>query len=301
MVRLASIVLLVGLGAAFFVARTLTKPIEGLESAAKEISEGHLDYRMSDDGGEDELAVLKRRFNEMAARLDETEETKKRFVSSFTHDLKNPLASIKAVLGTLDDEVPGKLNEKQKKYLSAASESSERMWAYIDDILAFMKLDSGQLPISPISLSPYNAVFEALEEQRPKAERYGLTLTSKLKDGLPDIKADPALLRRVFDNLISNALDFTPKGGEVMVLASQKGDKILFEVKDTGPGIPKMMLTRIFETFGQVEEIQEKRRGTGTGLGLAISRRIVEDHGGTIEAKSRPGKGARFLFTLPKA
>ena len=86
-----------------------------------------------------------------------------------------------------------------------------------------------------------------------------------------------------------------------MVLASQKGDKILFEVKDTGPGIPKMMLTRIFETFGQVEEIQEKRRGTGTGLGLAISRRIVEDHGGTIEAKSRPGKGARFLFTLPKA
>ncbi len=301
MAMIASTTLVFGLLAALFVARTLTRPIEALARGARAVGSGDLDYRVPPDGREDELETLRERFNVMAERLAETDRMKRNFVQSFTHDLKNPLSGIKAVIETLHSGSAGALNDKQRKYLESSLVSAERLWDYLDDMLSVMKLQTGRFPMSVESLEPILILDEAVDEFQTRAENSLVTLKKEFDSELPAVRADAQLLRRVLENLIANALNFTPRGGTITIYAHKRNRHVSFEVHDTGPGIPQEELERIFESFYQVERNKSRGRTPGTGLGLAVCRSIIVEHGGKIWAESPTGSGTRFLFTLPSA
>jgi len=301
MAQVGSITLLLGLAAAILAARSQTRPIEALAAATREISAGNLDYRLPDDARRDELGLLRVRFNEMAQRLGELDKMKKALVESFTHDLKTPLAGIKACLEMLLARDAGSLSDSQKKYLESSLACATRLWDYIDSILDVMRLQTGQFPmrIEPTEIG--GIVGPVLAGQEPKAERCSIALKADIPEGLPPVKADPGLIHRALGNLVANAMNFTPAGGSVTVRAEKDGAFVRFEVSDTGAGIPADKLERVFESFYQVSETEPLARERGSGLGLTICERIVREHGGRIWAESELGKGARFFFTLPAA
>ncbi|MFH2203572.1 MAG: HAMP domain-containing sensor histidine kinase [Elusimicrobiota bacterium] len=299
MALVASITLLFGLLAAVLVALTLTRPVEALAEATREISVGNLEYRLADEGRQDELGTLGRRFNEMAERLGELSRMKEQVVSSLTHDLKNPLAGIKGAVETMLAGEAGPLTEKQRKYLESSLSSAQRLWGYLDDILDVMRLQSGQFPmkLEPVEVAQF--ADPALDGQRAKAKECGLRLEADIPADIPAVRADRELARRVLDNLIANAVKFTPKGGGITVHAERDGDYVRFAVRDTGAGIPADKADKVFEDFYQVDETKAQARERGTGMGLAICRRIVEEHGGRIWVESVLGEGSVFFFTLP--
>lgn len=300
--RIAQVVpltLLVGLLAAFLVARTLTKPIEDLAEATKELSSGHRDYRLPEDGRQDELGELKRSFNAMADRLEQLDRMKERLVSSLTHDLKNPLASIKGCLEAMLSGDVGALTPKQRRYMESAKDCALRLWSYIDDILEAIMLRSGRIPVETGPASVAEAASAVLKDQAAKARLAGVTLESELPQDLPRVRAERDMVRRVLENLVANALKFVSRGGRVLVRAEKEAGGVRCEVRDSGPGIPREDLEKIFEEYYQVGETSRKAAERGSGMGLSICRRIVEESGGRIWAESEAGKGAAFIFTLP--
>ncbi|PCI36381.1 MAG: hypothetical protein COB53_09760 [Elusimicrobia bacterium] len=299
MASIASITLFFGLLVALFVARTLTRPIEALAKGARAVGEGDLEYRVPADGREDELETLRARFNAMAERLAETDRMKRNFIQNFTHDLKNPLSGIKACIETLHSGNSGPINGKQRKYLESSLAASERLWDYLDDMLSVMKLQTGRFPMDVQSVETARLLKEAIEGFSIRAENSLITLKVDLSPNLPSVKADEQLLRRVLDNLIANALNFTPREGTITLSAHLRDGQVRVDVHDTGPGIPKDELEEIFENFYQVERNKSRGRTPGTGLGLAVCRSIVAEHGGRIWAESPADGGTRFRFTLP--
>ncbi len=301
MARVAAVTLLFGLLAAILVARTLTRPIEAIVDAAHAISSGNLGYRLKVRGRRDELGTLGRRFNQMAKKLEELDKMKEQVVASLAHDLKNPLASIKGCTEEMLMEDAGPLTAKQKKYMESSLDCSLRLWSYIDNILDTMKLQSGQYPIRIEPMAVEGVVGSVLEDQQPKAKGCGVRLQSELPEGLPRVKADYELIHRVLDNLVSNALKFTPPKGEITVRAARDRSFVRFEVEDTGAGIPPKNIDKVFKDFYQVDETRAQSREWGKGMGLAICQRIVREHRGRIWVESEPGRGAAFFFTLPVA
>ena len=300
-VQIASVTLLLGVVVAVLIARTLTRPVEALAAATKEISAGHLEYRLKDDGRADELGALRSRFNEMAERLEDLSRMKEQVVSSLTHDIKNPLASIKGCAEALLAEDAEPLTDKQRKYLKSSLECSLRLWSYIDNMLDVMKLQAGKYPVRISPTRICEIAKSVVADQKVKAKECRVTLKNDTPKDLPRVAADFELIHRVLVNLVSNALKFTSPKGRIEVSARVDGRFVRVEVKDTGAGIPKEKLEKIFEDFFQVDETREQSKERGTGLGLAICARIVREHGGRIWAESRLGEGTRFYFTLPAA
>lgn len=301
MARVSAVTLLFGLMAAFLVARTLTRPIEAIVDATHAISSGNLRYRLKVSGRRDELGTLGRRFNQMAKKLGELDKMKEQVVRSLAHDLKNPLASIKGCAEEMLTEDAGPLTPKQKKYMESSLDCSLRLWGYIDNILDTMKLQSGQYPIKIRPIEVAVVVDSVLEDQQPKAKGCGVRLKSEVPEGLPRVKADYELIHRVLDNLVSNALKFTPPKGEITVRAVLDHSFVRFEVEDTGAGIPDKNIDKVFKDFFQVDETRAQSRERGKGMGLAICQRIVTEHRGRIWVESKLGTGAAFFFTLPVA
>ncbi|MEE8425027.1 MAG: HAMP domain-containing sensor histidine kinase, partial [Elusimicrobiota bacterium] len=203
MALVASVTLLFGLLAAVLVARSLTRPVEALAAATREISRGHLDYRLPVEDREDELGILARRFNEMAARLAELDRMKEVVVSSLTHDLKSPLAGVKGGVEALLERGAGPLSKKQSKYLESSRSASARMWGYLDDILTVMKMQGGSFPMKTGPVPVKKLVDSVLKDQRLMAKEGGIRLEAALNTGLPSVRADRDLIRRVLENLVS--------------------------------------------------------------------------------------------------
>jgi two-component system phosphate regulon sensor histidine kinase PhoR len=162
----------------------------------------------------------------------------------------------------------------------------------MDDMLDLTRIKSGRLLIDPEPILLCEAVEEYIHEVKPVDKN--LTIQVDIPEDIL-VYADRNRLHDIFINLLSNAFKFTPDGGKVLIIASQKGDDIFHEIRDTGIGIPEDKLQKIFEEFYQVES----NKHGGTGLGLSIAKRVIEEHGGRIWVESQPGKGSVFYFTLP--
>jgi signal transduction histidine kinase len=193
------------------------------------------------------------------------------------------------------------LTDKQRKYLKSSLECSLRLWSYIDNMLDVMKLQAGKYPVRISPTRICEIAKSVVADQKVKAKECRVTLKNDMPKDLPRVAADFELIHRVLDNLVSNALKFTSPKGRIEISARVDGGFVRVEVKDTGAGIPKEKLEKIFEDFFQVDETREQSKERGTGLGLAICARIVREHGGRIWAESRLGEGTRFYFTLPAA
>jgi len=229
--------------------------------------------------------------------LHEQQELKRSAVTTVSHQLRNPLTSIRMAVHLLLDEVLGPLTPKQTDMLLTARDESERLTAVVEELLDLSKMETGKTQIGREAIAPHDIVRDVLEPFLIDAKDKGISLDYTVPDVLPEIWGDAQRLRHVLSNLLANALRFTKPGGVVTVSAEALGSDIRFTVLDTGEGIPVEYQPRIFEPFFRVPG-QEK---PGIGLGLAIVKEIVAAHNGSVGMRSQPREGSAFWFTVPQA
>lgn len=232
--------------------------------------------------------------------LRRLERMRQDFVANASHELKTPLASIKAYTETLIDWA---LHDEtvNLRFLERIDEQVDRLNQLILDMLSLARLDSSQefFEHGPLSLIP--ALESCLEGHRGRAEAKDLSLTfdAGSLDGETLVLADEEAIWQIFDNLIDNAIKYTPLGGKVRVACSLAADMVSVDVADTGIGIPRDELPRIFERFYRVDKARSRELG-GTGLGLSIVKHLISSIGGQISVTSRPGSGSRFTVKIPR-
>ena len=225
--------------------------------------------------------------------LKRLEKIKKDFVVNVSHELRTPLTAIKGFVETIEDDI----DDKNRGYLTIIRRNTDRLINIVADLLLLSELEEKGAALSleacdlKIMLEQMRKIFE------PRLKEKGLSLTIRADQALPDVMADAFKLEQVFVNLIDNAIKYTEKGG-ITVSLLQRNGHVLIEIQDTGIGIPREHLSRIFERFYVVDASRSKQLG-GTGLGLSIVKHIVLLHSGTIDVTSTPGKGAKFIITLP--
>ncbi|HSO61443.1 MAG TPA: ATP-binding protein [Desulfobacterales bacterium] len=229
--------------------------------------------------------------------LREQQEIKRSAVTTVSHQLRNPLTSIRMSVHLLLEETLGPLNARQTELLLAAREESERLTTIVEELLDLNRMESGKTLLDIEPVSPHAMVRDGVEPFLSEAKDKGITLTMTVPDDLPNILGDSKRLQHVLTNLLSNALRFTNPGGSVSVDAEAEPAMVRFAVTDSGRGIASEHLARLFDPFYRVPG---QDRPTGVGLGLAIVKEIVKTHGGSVGVTSEPGKGSTFWFTLPQ-
>jgi two-component system phosphate regulon sensor histidine kinase PhoR len=218
------------------------------------------------------------------------------FVANASHELKTPLSTIRVMVDTLRS--PGTQDEETAaRYLSHIGAEVQRMGALVDDMLHLSRLDEGAASMEREVISLNRALESVFERLRPRAEQRRQTLTYN-PEGAPLVWADPAGLLQIAENLVDNAIKYTPEGGRIDVSSGHRGGDVYFQVTDTGVGIPKEEQARVFERFYRVDKARSRATG-GTGLGLSIVKHWLELHGGTWELESEIGRGSRFTVVLP--
>jgi signal transduction histidine kinase len=229
-------------------------------------------------------------------QLRELDRMKDQFVSTVSHELRTPLTSMIGYLElTLDGEA-GELTEEQKQFLGIVSRNCTRLNKLIDDILFVARVDAGRLSLDPQWVALDEVASAAVESAQASADQKGVELHFASDGGLPPFWGDSTRLGQMLDNLLTNAIKFTPAGGAVTVRVGQRGDSLHLEVADTGVGIPEDEVGRLFERFFRAST---GSTSPGTGLGLPIVKSIAEVHGGTISVESEVGVGTTFTVDLP--
>jgi PAS domain S-box-containing protein len=228
----------------------------------------------------------------------QAEEMKSTFISIISHELKTPVALIKGYAGTLRREDAEWDRATIQNGLTVIEEEADRLTELIDNLLAASKMQADGLRLTNLSDVNLRIVAERSAE-RFKTQTKTHTLALDFPDDFPIIHGDETRLRQVIDNLVSNAIKYSPKGGEVRITGTFDDQIVTIEVSDQGVGLPEDELDRIFERFYRVEGALS-RKTQGTGLGLYLARAVVEAHGGQIFVESKPGKGSTFRFTLPR-
>ena len=228
----------------------------------------------------------------------EVDRMKTEFISTVSHELRTPLTSIKASMALLLDGNAG-LDEEAAELLQVSKRNADRLVRLVNDILDVSKIEAGrlQLDLKEHEVAPLCA--EAASGIAGFAQKVAVQVRPSIAPALPRVRADWDRVVQVLTNLLSNALKFSPRGGEVDLEVSARAGGVLFAVRDRGPGIPEEFRDKLFTRFAQSD--RAKREQEGTGLGLAISRALVLAHGGEIWVESEPGRGASFFFTLPAA
>ncbi len=221
---------------------------------------------------------------------------KDEFISTVSHELRTPLTSIRGAVGLLASNAVAENSEHYQQLLQTALGNSERLSQLINDLLDLQKFESGNFSLSFAQTDMKQLVLQALESIAPFAAKYQVSFQTKLADC--QVMADPTRVRQVVDNLLSNAIKFSSAGQTVVVQLTGLGDRIRFEVRDQGSGIPDNFRNRIFEKFSQADS-STSRKVEGTGLGLNICKTIIGAHHGEIGFDSKPEQGALFWFELP--
>lgn len=222
---------------------------------------------------------------------------KTEFLASMSHELRTPLHTIIGFSELLAEQTQGPLNPKQQRFVEHIHHDSLHLLELINDILDLSKIESGRIELRPEAIDLAAAIEESLSSIRHLAQTKSLAVRARV-EALPVIQADPLRVKQILMNLLGNAVKFTPAGGSIEAHARLAGGFVEISVTDTGVGIPAHEQEAIFDIFHQVGATTKGVR-EGTGLGLAITRRLVEEHGGTVTVSSEPGKGSRFVFTIP--
>ncbi|MGD8398661.1 MAG: HAMP domain-containing sensor histidine kinase [Anaerolineae bacterium] len=304
---LATVLLLFAGGIAtsvgYFLSAALTDRITALDRAARQINREHLDVRVPVTGN-DEMANLARTFNQMVAELEaaahrqqELEALRRNLIAWIGHDLRTPLASIRAMVEALADGVvedPVTVD----RYLHTIRREIHGLSLLIDDLFELAQLEAGgiQLDCSLNWLS--DLISDTIESFSELAARQDVVLEGSVEPGMDPVLFDVRQVSRVLSNLVGNALRHTPARGRVEIRALAVDDAARVEITDTGEGIEAEDLPHIFEHFYRAEKSRSRATG-GAGLGLAIAKGIIEAHGGEIGASSTPGRGTTLYFTIP--
>ncbi len=231
-------------------------------------------------------------------QFKELDRMKSDFIATLSHEFRTPLTSINMSVDILNQEILGPLNEKQKEMIDSAREDCFRLTKLARELLQLSKLESGKLQMKNEELNIGSVIEFSLRPLQLQFSEKNVQLTTDISPDVPPLLADEQQVSWVITNLVTNALKYTDGGGRVTVRARTEGGAVLVQVEDTGQGIAKENLERIFDKFVQIKQASASTPGS-VGLGLAIAKEIVEMYGGSIWAESEPGKGSTFSFILP--
>jgi signal transduction histidine kinase len=280
--------------AALFLGRSIDRRVRSLEQAAARLAAGDLTARAPSSGPR-ELAQLGESFNEMATSVQRLFDARRHFVASASHDLRTPLAAIRAMLEAVEDGLAA-----PEDYLPALNEQAATLGALIDDLFELAQIDAGSLTLELREASLRDLVEACVRGLDAEARARRITLELDLDERLPDVRCAPDHVQRVLQNLLTNALRHTPSDGSVVVRAQTAGSELEVLVEDSGEGLTDDARARMFERFWRGDPART-RAGARAGLGLAIARGLVEAQGGRIWSENRETGGARVGFTLPRA
>ncbi len=286
-----------------FVSASVTDDLQKLAATAQELAEGDLSARV-EVSGRDEVAQVGMAFNEMARQLQqvdqqrtELENLRRDLIAWASHDLRTPLTSIRVRVEALNDGVLDDLETQQRYYQSILNDVMALNVLY-DDMFELAQLDRVDASLEKSSTLLTELINESVERFEAQSQEQGVLLSAHLGANVDPVLLNAAKTSRVLDNLLSNALRYTPEGGEILVSANRTADLVTVTVEDSGPGFSEDDIPRLFEQFYRGEHARTRATG-GAGLGLAIARGVVEAHDGRIWAENLPGGGARVGFELP--
>jgi signal transduction histidine kinase len=290
---------ILALALSLYVSRRISSTIRRVMLAARRIAAGHYEERIRIDEQRelDELGQLAIHFNQMAAALDRIETTRQELIGNVAHELRTPLTSIKGYMeGLIDGVLPAEPATFEKIRLEA-----DRLQRLVNDLQELSRVEAGAIPLElkPISVSVL--LERTIEHLHTQFEDKGVALETHVSPSLPKVRADEDRLYQVLLNLVGNALQYTPAGGQVTVRTWAAAEFVYVEVRDTGIGITPEHLPRLFDRFYR-EDHSRSRAGGGSGIGLTIAKHLVEAHGGKISAYSAGiGQGSVFTFSIPIA
>lgn len=276
-------------------ARRVQRSTRRVVDAAADVAAGRYSVRVPTTGLGVELDRMSSTINELAARLEDVEATRRRLLSDLGHEMRTPLATVEAHLEALEDGVL----TADAATIGVLRSSTRRLGRLADDLGAVSRAQEGRLDLRP---EPVDLAGLAARQVAAEATAFGAEgVALRAEDGGPvPVRADVARLEQVLGNLLGNALRHTPPGGSVTVRTARVGEEAVLEVLDTGEGIATSDLPRVFERFYRADPSRTARDGGGSGLGLTISRAIAEAHGGTLAAASEgTGRGTTLTLRLP--
>jgi two-component system sensor histidine kinase GlrK len=285
----------VALALAMALTRHIARPIAQLDAAIRQLGSAHFENPIV-VRGPDDLRTLGERLDWLRRRLIELEHEKNRFLRHLSHELKTPLTALREGAELLHDEVGGPLSPSQRRVVTIMRDNSVKLQRLIEELLDYQRALHAAAALHVKRVSLKSLIQEAMRPHELAAQAKGLQIALDAQAGSVD--ADPEKLRSVFDNLIGNAVKFTPAGGRVSVQASSSGEQALIDVIDSGPGVPAEERDSIFDSFFR-GRAKASSRVEGSGLGLAIARELVEAHGGRISVLAEE-RGAHFRVALPK-
>ena len=281
------------LGTALALTRLIARPIRALDNAIRQLGSADFSRPISVRGPED-LRYLGRRLDWLRRRLEEFETQKNRFLRHVSHELKTPLTALREGSELLHDQVAGPLAPSQRQVVSIMRDNSVKLQRLIEELLDYQRALHAAASLELQFVSLQSLVQEAARAHQLAAQAKGLRLVVDAQSA--SVEADPEKLRSVVDNLIGNAVKFTPAGGTITVRARAQAGEAVIDVIDSGPGVAAEDRESIFNLFFTKSDGKVK----GTGLGLAIAREFVEAHGGQIAVVGEGGAGGHFRVTLPR-
>jgi signal transduction histidine kinase len=267
--------------------RRMTRPMNNLIDAARRIESGDYSAQVPEWGSSDIRSVA-RAFNSMSARLKTMDEQRRSFLADVTHELRTPLSVIRGQAEAIADGV----YPADAAHLAPILDATQALDRLVEDLRTLVLTDAGSLALHKEPTDLGALVHDTVESFRSQAESAGIALTTEIAEKLPTVEVDPARIRQVIGNLLSNAIRHTPSGGSIKVAVSSSGNQITITITDTGEGIPADLLPHVFERF------VKGPNSTGSGLGLAIAHEIIHAHGGSMELQNRPGGGTVVTVRL---
>jgi heavy metal sensor kinase len=284
-----------GLGGWWLAGRSLA-PVSRMTAAAAQIGADQLDRRIEVPPARDELRRLAETLNEMLDRVHRGLADRRRFVADAAHELRTPLAVMRS---ELDVELRRpSLSGAAREALTSAAQEAERMSALVANLLTLTRADEGKLALLASPLDLADVAGDVVGRLSVVAAAAGVRL--RLVSARAPVTGDRERLQQAIGNLVENAIQYSPPGGDVLIAVTASATGCEVSVTDTGPGIPADRLPHIFDRFYRVEESRSRHRG-GAGLGLAICREIVHAHDGQVTVTSTPGRGTRFRIELPRS
>lgn len=274
-------------------ARSLTKPIQEITQATEAVAQGDLTQQVP-IRSDDELGKLATSFNKMSADLAHSRDLRRQMTADIAHDLRTPLSLILGHAEALSDGVLPPTPET----FDVIYDEARRLNRLVEDLRLLSLAEAGELRLATRPVLSQSLLERTYVAHSPDAQQKQITLVLDVPTDLAEVIVDPDRMAQVLDNLVANALRYTPENGRVTLAASQTPTAVQLKIQDSGPGIDEAELAHVFNRFYRGDKARQRHEG-GSGLGLAIAKSIVENHNGRIWAESAPGQGATFIIELP--
>lgn len=291
-----SFIILVGLLTAYILAANITKPIRILGKGMNRVATGDLETRISQqvDDRDDELSHLAQQFDKMVEKLQKLVAKERHLLHHVSHEMRSPLARMQAILGLMQARP-----EKREEYTARLENELTRMDTLVGELLTLSRLETANVPMQKERFNIVPFLEQIVEDSQAVAEQNGQTVSLSIKNLAADAQftGNESYLYRAFDNVIRNAMNYSPEGSTIKVAVHEDRKNLHINISDNGPGIKEEQLPHIFTAFYRAESSGNK---PGTGLGLAITKHVTEQHEGKLIAENLPEGGLNMHFILPK-